>query len=997
PLAATVEADLQLKRAEGKASLPLPQLLRLRTRGRIAGQRIELADLQLQGGGHALATRGWLDLERQSFDLAVELASGALAPVLAGFGLQGLDGRASFAGRVQGRVDDPRVQGQLAVQQLQLLGLQLGRIDCALTLQQGTLSLGGLRSQGSWGVLRLDGRLGLWRRSVAEPIADPPVQLSGRLEEMDLAMLLPQALRGKGKLGAELSARGSLDHLDAELSVQAGNVELVGLGLDHFTLQATAMRDGALLGVKVPRLDLALQHGGGLVASGELRSDRTFTLDLRAEGLPVAELDRLTGLKRGLSGKVTFGLHGEGPLLAPRVSGDLLLRGLQMELPAAEEEDAPRRYAFGDASLHLELGEDQRLRIGSGKAFGFFDLAAELPVTLSARTPVALEQATARVTFAELALEQLVPGLAEREVQGKLTGGVTVTLPDGNPSILLEISRVELDVLGQQLSNRPAARPAAASGPAGAAGEALPLRFAFDGRQLRIEQLALQSGGRPLALAGTVTLDADGDTEATALDLRASGELDLAMLRPFLPDLPRLGGTLDFQLTLGGSLAAPQLVGFLGVQGAGFQLAALGQELALERGRILFLPGKIAIPGSAPLVGRLGRRGAFSLTAEVEVPRLWPPLVPSARLTLHGERLRISLPDEGMMLMLDIPQVELAATDVLAPERHIEVSGEVRLAQGQLNRSYTDPEELAAAFRGWFEGLEQTQSRGLPKGHPLQALRLRNLKIAGEQGALQVQVQAAILSLRLHLKPDLALTGPLESLRITGSVETQEDDAITLMDREFRLTHSDIRFDGSTSPLVEMEAEAQVIAAPLGGPSAQQHEATAFSAADEEERTYHITLLLEGRLPDDLEKFELTSPQTSDQRELWTLLLLGYRYSDLTRSGQRGDVGSEVLLSSALQILSQKISEKALKQFQLVDQLQLLSQHQDVKVQVSKKVLGGKLELLGSGTFSGQAETQGSLGAKLYLRERLFLEFSTTQDHEQNPMSSRLGWQVPLD
>ena len=88
--------------------------------------------------------------------------------------------------------------------------------------------------------------------------------------------------------------------------------------------------------------------------------------------------------------------------------------------------------------------------------------------------------------------------------------------------------------------------------------------------------------------------------------------------------------------------------------------------------------------------------------------------------------------------------------------------------------------------------------------------------------------------------------------------------------------------------------------------------------------------------------------------------------------------------------------QEALKEFRLVDQLMLLSKHQDIQIQVSKKVLGGKLELLGSGTFSG-AQSQGSVGAKLYLRERLFLEFATTPGNEQNPMSGRLGWQVPLE
>lgn len=985
PLEATAELDLALERRGVKGGLPLPSQLRLTARAKALGPRLELGGLTLRGGGHALAARGWLDLERRSFDLAAELATASLAPVLRPLGLPQSDARASFAGRLQGRFDDPRVRGQLAVEELTLYGLRFGRLDCGLALDGGMLSVSRLRSQGGWGRVELEGQLGLWQQSTARPHADPPLGLRGKLEDIELATFLPAAARGRGTASAELSARGTLDRLEAELFVRTDALEVYGLALEHFELSALLQRAGPKLQAKVPLLSLALLGGGGLKGSGELRSDRTFTVDLRAEGLPVAELDRLSGMNRGLSGRITFGVHGEGPLSAPRAAGDLLLHDLQVR----NEDDEPL-YTLGGASLHFELGEDQRLRVSSEAAFRHFDLQAELPLDLTAATPVALDRAFARLSFHELSLEEVVPGLADRGVKGRLTGEANLALPGGNPSFSLNISRLWLDVLGQQIGNVPAG-----GAPSEEAAAGQPLRFSFDGRRVRVEQLALQSSGRRLTLGGQVTLDEEGGPLASQLDLQASGELDLAVLRPFIPDLPRLSGSVQFDLALGGTPSEPELEGFLALERTSFQLVALNQELALERGRVVFLPGRIAIPDGSPLVGRLGRRGAFSLTAEVETTRLWPPLVPRARVTLRGERLRLAFPDAGLNLTLDVPVLKLAASDVLAPERRLEVSGEVRLAQGQLIRSYTDPEALAAAFRSWFEGMEQAQSRSLPQGHPARALSLRGLKITGEEGALAVQIQAAILSLGLHLRPDLVISGTLDGLRVTGVLETQEDDAITLMDREFRLTHSDIRFDGSTNPLVDLEAEAEVIAAPVGTSLGEQQD-MAFSTANEEDRTYQITLYLEGRLPDDLEKFELSSPQTSDQRELWTLLLLGYRYSDLARSGQGGEVGSEVLLSSALQILSQKISEKALKEFQLVDQLQLLSQHQDVKVQVSKKVLGGKLELLGSGTFSG-ADTQGSLGAKLYLRERLFFEFSTTQGNERNPMSSRLGWQVPLD
>ena len=997
PLLVNTYAKLTLDRSD--RSWPVPRLLHVQTRARLEGDRLTVSNLRLTGGEHRLSLSGWLDLERQRYDLDLDLASGPLAPVLEHFGVADVGGAVGLRGRARGSLLDPGFAGQLVVDGLRVRDQRAERVEASLALASGLVTLRHLDARAPWGRLRLDAAAQLWRRDVEHLLPEPELQVTGQLQDVILEGLLPPELRVQGRGGGRFAARGRPSDLELRAALCVTTAEVRGLAFDQLEVQAEArLRQGGI-SATVERLAVGLTGGGQLEASGELSRQRIFKADVRAEGLPIQELERLGGVATGLTGRVGFGLHGEGELLKPRVSGDILLRELAFGPTAspsrravdAEEEDddderrrdddaADETLLLGDAQIHVDLGPDQVLRVTSQQAFGLADVEALLPLQLEAAEPVALDRARARVAFERLPLRRLVPDLEGLGVVGHLSGTVEGGLPGGKLAVALQLSEVLVEVLAQRIVNR------------GPGGEVVPLRASFDGSRLEVLQVQLDVDGRPLSLDGSVTLADDGEVGDTILDLRAQGEVDLRVLTPFVPMLPRLRGQADFRLALLGSPNQPRLQGHLGLTDAGFQVEALAQELRIERGRLLFSPGRIVIPAANPLVGRLGRSGAFALQAEVQIASAVPLVLPLATATLRAERLRMSAPEQGVSLLVDVPGVWVRATEVLGPQRRLEVGGEVRLASGQFVRGFTDPEALAAAVRGWFEGMEESQGRSLEADHPLQALRLRDLKLSGEEGALQVRVQAAMLAIELNIRPDLILSGGLDDLRVTGTVETDDGDSLTLMDRKFRFTRSDIAFDGPLHPLIDIEAEAEVVAADVGSGLADE---LAFESSSEEDRTYHISLLLKGRLPDDLEKFELTSPQTNDQRELWTLILLGYRYSDLARAGG-GDLGGEVLLSSALQILSQKLTQEALSKFRLVDQLSLFAQRQDVKVQVRKRVLGGKLELLGQGTFSG-ADSEQSLGAKLYLRDQLFLELSTTPGSDHNPLSSRLGWQVPLD
>ncbi len=990
-----LKADVRSSLVVVGLARPMPPRLTLDTVAAIRGDEVAIERLSLVGGPTRLSLAGGIRGDRMT--LTVDLDTGPLGPILAWQGIPDADGSLVIRGSLGGTFTDPGFTGEVMV-----TGGRYGPhgpfdVTSSLTLRDGNLDVSRLSSRGAWGRLEARGRVRLWDGSVERMARDPSFALTLDARGLDLSSLSPEGLGLTGRverLGVQ--AEGRVQRFVAEVAALATGLRAAGLGVEHLEVDATVSRVGERLAVQARKLSLGLDQGGVLDCSGRVDTRGRFSLDARAEGLPVGTLASLAGQRGVVDGRLGFGLHGEGSWDDPRLAGDLLIKGLELnperpgrqargqrdDMELAQEarrvgEQAQEPYTLGDATFHLELGSDGLLRVSSRQAFGHYDLDASVPVR--SLGSVVVERAEGRLYFEDLPLEEVVPGLRDQDVTGRVSGSVVAAFKDGEPVVALELGRLSVRAMGQELSNR---RPD---------GTWSPLRLRYGRDAVVLSPTELVSSGQVLLLDGRVDL-ADDLSDSTIL-LRAKGGSDLAVLRPFVPRLPRLSGTVTFRLEVRGLLSAPVLVGYLALDHAGFQVAELGQELVIQRGRIFFSPGRVVIPEGTALVGTLGHRGAFSLAGFVDLPQRWPLEIPMAQITFRAERLTLARPEDGIHLVLDVPGLDITARGLPSKDPHIEVGGEVKVASGRFVKGFTDPEALAQAIRGWFEGMEEGGGQGLPEGSILRALSFKNLRVTGDEGALDVSIQAAIMATHIRLQPDLTLSGGLDSPSVAGSIGIRDGDTITLMDRVFRITRSEIRFDGSIRPLVDLEAETEVVAAAVGE---EVGEELSVEGNSEEERTYHITLYLEGRLPDDLEKFELVSPQTSDQRELWTLLLLGYRYSDLVRAGRGGDVGGEVLLSSALQILSQKLTEEALKEVRLVDRLTLLARRQDVEVRVSKKMLGGKLELLGSGTFSG-AQSEQSLGLKLYLRERLFLELTTTPGSDHNPMSGRLGWQIPLE
>ena len=140
-----------------------------------------------------------------------------------------------------------------------------------------------------------------------------------------------------------------------------------------------------------------------------------------------------------------------------------------------------------------------------------------------------------------------------------------------------------------------------------------PARIRLGGGRVELEPVSLRGQGTELTLAGTAA-------PGGALDLNASGGVDLRLVGALVPTLRRTHGQLSLAAHLGGTVDEPLLVGSGRLSDAGFQLRGGSATLSSLEGALSFSQSRVIFDGLSALVN--GGRAQFK--GEVELARLAP-------------------------------------------------------------------------------------------------------------------------------------------------------------------------------------------------------------------------------------------------------------------------------------------------------------------------------------------------------------------------------------
>lgn len=547
----------------------------------------------------------------------------------------------------------------------------------------------------------------------------PPFDLRYDIALPSLSALpLPQALALTGRIEGSGTVRGTLAAPEIDARLSGRGIGSTDFRLDHIDIQAQAQTDNVDIRARLSRLEVAGQQIETLALNGSGRLD-----------VHEAELDATTDF-----GRLQLGLRGG--VVDEAWSGQLHrldLRGTpagswSLQAPAALSASATD-FALAQACL-----TEQGRTIDPGRFCAAASRTGSAPIraTLDARLPLALAE-----DFLPPALA--VPGIltleASAELGEQIRADALIRLPDNH-------------MIASGLTDEP---------------------LRIDYRDTRV-QITVRDDRLDAQLSAQLPdyLSLNGDIRARLDDTQSLGGTlnlnmpDLSWLGAITPEVANMSGTVNANITLGGTLSAPAPTGSLRIDGLGFTLAATG--VAYRQG---------AIDVTVDAAQRLALRGQLRGVEGGEV-------------RLRGEGSLADLPDWQTALTLEGQDLPVLRT----PELRLDVSPEISIAADH---------NLATVRGRVLVPLFEAEIRTLPEGSVSESPDLV-LASAVEEGARAYRVRTDV---EIVLGERVRLEGMGFSTSLEGQLRLRGDETapiaafgeVDLRDGRYEAFGQDLRID----------------------------------------------------------------------------------------------------------------------------------------------------------------------------------------------------------
>jgi translocation and assembly module TamB len=392
-----------------------------------------------------------------------------------------------------------------------------------------------------------------------------------------------------------------------------------GTGQIHLT-------GGKAYGEAIKNFDSAFRLSGGEIAFDRIHlllddslitgsaaynaSSRGFRLDLASTNFDLARVPQEYAGPFSVEGRADFTLKTSGTLDAPFINASLQVPNLSLDGHPAGGLD----FQAVTHGSELQLTGNSRLQHGGWRLSGNVQLRDGYPTNLT-------------VTMDQLGVDTLWRHYFRSQPTGhsSVEGSLALHGPLRHPDEWLldgTLTSLGLDIEHLKVRNQD------------------PIQFSVAHEVVNVQQLHLLGEGTDLTAKGLVQL-----TGSRALDVTASGHLDLKLLSAFNSDVSS-SGVVAMNLTLGGTVADPLPQGSFQVTNGGLSYAGVPSGLSELNGSIIFTRDHVHIDaltartggGTVDLKGDatfLNRQLNFNLTASGTGVRLrYPPGVSS---TADGE------------------------------------------------------------------------------------------------------------------------------------------------------------------------------------------------------------------------------------------------------------------------------------------------------------------------------------------------------------------------
>ncbi len=739
-------------------------------------QQLRIENTVVQAGATRLAASGRLSWDRTGMlELSLDAADAAeLQPWLLTFAqalkteaaLKVVDlvrerevqltGALNFRGRLTGSLDEPQVNGHLALDAIYLYDELLGQFSADVNYAHQTLRLErGWLTQPKGGCAELTASYSFERANSAT--------VRMHLEKFELASVV--------RLFGIFSFEGLL----------SGEAEITGLpdarrGTAHY--QITKARYG----------ELELEEASGRVVLDGRRIELNALRLRSGKGLMTGNLSLDTETKG-----YRVNLRGEGWDLgqfinAAREAAPLPLGGtasVQLAMESAEvklEEEQGRIFdrleaaiASSDLSYRGERLGQLQLKLTGRDSIARLELAAELlghsyrgRGEINFSKPEAPVQAEIELKDVALApLLELIAG-QQFEATGRAHGQLLLAgnLFGTRDGVQLEahLTQLSLEIGDYQVAAHP------------------PVRIRMGADQLDLGTIRLSGKETNLVLAGSVALGEKGRT-----NFSANGDVNLRILQSFVPGL-FANGLIRVQVSGSGTYERPRFSGTLSLQGGLLRSTEFPLAISNASGRLLFTADQARIESFTADIGT----GRVSLIGGAAFSRLRPS---RWRFQIKASEVRMDYPRDtrtsfdGDLTLQGNQQLQVLSG--LINVRRAEYLADVDL--------FEFIERVSTEF-----GTPQVSAPGQSRLIPPTQLDIR--VVANETLLLRTKSLDVVASAALELR------GPADDPSLSGRINISRGIIDNLFKERYRLSKGFIEFSGSAAaaPRLNIEAEAEI-------------------------------------------------------------------------------------------------------------------------------------------------------------------------------------------
>lgn len=307
---------------------------------------------------------------------------------------------------------------------------------------------------------------------------------------------------------------------------------------------------------------------GVLVGSGMYNvQSKAFEFEARADEVNLGRIPELQARRLTVAGTARLAAKGSGTINAPVIDAHLRVVNLVLD----EERVGGLTLDVMSHGPHAQVTGRSNFQRASFALDGSVEMSGNMPADL-------------HLQFSNLDVDPFL----RVEVKGRITGHSRLA-GHANISGPLRVPRalqgnLSVDAFEVEIEKIPIKSDG-------------PLHLALSNGVVTVERLMLTSSDTRFAVAGTMNIRKD-----RALDLRANGHVNLAVLQTIEPELEAAGGS-NIDVLVQGTLSKPLITGRVEVVHAGFSSLELPAALADLNGTLLFNQDRLEVE---QLTGRVG-------------------------------------------------------------------------------------------------------------------------------------------------------------------------------------------------------------------------------------------------------------------------------------------------------------------------------------------------------------------------------------------------------